>query len=56
LDAFKNNGAYVLPVYNIGVILVSTGVALFVFKEKIAKTNWIGVVLATLAIILISLG
>ncbi len=56
LDAFKNNGAYVLPVYNIGVILASTGVAVFFFKEKIAKTNWIGVVLATLAIILISLG
>ena len=54
LDAFKNNGAYVLPVYNIGVILASTCVALFVFKEKLAKTNWIGLVLAFLAIILIS--
>ena len=54
LDAFKNNGAYVLPVYNIGVILVSTFVAVFFFKERLAKINWIGLALAVVAIILIS--
>ena len=54
LDAFKNNGAYVLPIYNIGVIVMSALVALIFFKEKLAKTNWLGVVLALAAIILIS--
>ena len=54
LDVYKNNGAYVLPVYNIGVIVVSTVVALFFFKEKLAKLNWIGLVLALVAIVLIS--
>ena len=54
LDAFKNNGAYVLPVYNIGVILASTCVALFFFKEKLAKKNWVGLALAVIAIVLIS--
>lgn len=54
LDVFKNNGAYVLPVYNIGVIVVSACVALFFFKEKLAKWNWIGLTLALVAIVLIS--
>jgi uncharacterized membrane protein len=54
LDAFKNNGALVLPVYNIGVILVSAFVASFVFREKLEKNNWIGLILALIAIVLIS--
>ena len=54
LDAFKNNGAYVLPIYNIGVIVVSACVALFFFKEKLAKWNWVGLALALVAIVLIS--
>ncbi len=54
LDEFKNNGAYVLPVYNIGVILASTFVALFFFNEKLEKKNWFGLGLALVSIILIS--
>ena len=54
LDAFKNNGAYVLPVFNIGVIVASTCVALFFFKERLEKMNWVGLVLALVAIALIS--
>ncbi|MBL7815811.1 MAG: hypothetical protein JNL70_12425 [Saprospiraceae bacterium] len=54
LDEFKNNGAYVLPIYNIGVILASTAVALFFFKERLSKLNWTGLALAVVAIIFIS--
>ena len=54
LDAFKNNGAYVLPVFNIGVIVASTCVALFFFKERLEKMNWVGLALALVAIGLIS--
>lgn len=54
LDEFKNNGAYVLPVYNIGVILASTAVALLFFKERLNKLNWIGLTLAVVAILFIS--
>lgn len=54
LDVYKNNGAYVLPIYNIGVIIASACVGLFFFKEKLAKTNWLGLILALVAIVLIS--
>lgn len=54
LDSFQNNGAYVLPVYNIGVIMSSALVALFFFREKLQVLNKIGLFLAVLAIALIS--
>jgi drug/metabolite transporter (DMT)-like permease len=54
LDAYKNNGAFVLPIYNIGVILASAIVAFIVFKEKLQKLNRWGLVLAVIAIGLIS--
>lgn len=54
LDAFNNNGAYVLPLYNISVILISSVVGMVFFKEKLSLINKIGLGIAVLAIILIS--
>ena len=54
LDAFQNNGAYVLPIYNISVILLSAIIALIFFHEKLSNLNKIGLALAVLAIGLIS--
>jgi len=54
LDAFQNNGAFVLPIYNISVILGSAIIALIFFQEKLSKLNKIGLALAVLAIGLIS--
>jgi drug/metabolite transporter (DMT)-like permease len=54
LDAFQNNGAFVLPIYNISVILGSAIIALIFFHEKLTKLNKIGLALAVLAIGLIS--
>ncbi|CAH0996985.1 hypothetical protein EMA8858_03122 [Emticicia aquatica] len=54
LTAYGNSGAFVYPLYNIGVILVSALVALVFFKEKLTPLNKIGLVLAVLAIGLIS--
>ncbi len=54
LDAFQNNGAFVLPIYNISVILGSAIIALIFFHEKLTNLNKIGLALAVLAIGLIS--
>jgi uncharacterized membrane protein len=54
LSAFKGNGAFVYPAYNIGVILVAAAVAAIFFKEKLLAINKIGLALAVLAIGLLS--
>ncbi len=54
LSAFGGNGAFVYPVYNIGVILVSALTAALFFKEKLSLLNKVGLLLAVLAIGLIS--
>ena len=54
LDAFQNNGAFVLPIYNISVILFSAIIALIFFQEKLSNLNKIGLALAVIAIGLIS--
>lgn len=54
LDAFQNNGAFVLPIYNISVILISALIALIFFQEKLSNLNKIGLALAVIAIGLIS--
>lgn len=54
LTAYGNSGAFVYPLYNIGVILVSALVAFVFFKEKLSTLNKIGLLLAILAIGLIS--
>ena len=54
LSAFGGNGAFVYPVYNIGVILVAAGVAGVFFREKLMTINKIGLALAVLAIGLLS--
>jgi uncharacterized membrane protein len=54
LDAFQNNGAFVLPIYNISVILISALIAMIFFHEKLSTLNKVGLGLAVIAIGLIS--
>jgi uncharacterized membrane protein len=54
LSQFGGNGAFVYPLYNIGVILVAALSATVFFKEKLLVINRIGLALAILAIGLIS--
>ena len=54
LSEFQNNGAFVYPLYNVGVIVVAAAMAVFVFKEKLLTANKIGLLLAIMAIVLIS--
>lgn len=54
LSAFDNNGAIVYPALNIGIIIVSTLLAIILFKERLNKINFIGVGLAVVVIFLLS--
>ncbi|GAA4417870.1 hypothetical protein GCM10023187_50690 [Nibrella viscosa] len=54
LSAFGGNGAFVYPLYNIGVILVAALTAALFFHERLSTANKIGLALAVMAIALIS--
>lgn len=54
LTSFGNSGAFVYPIYNIGVIVFSAAVAAIFFKEKLKQINKIGFILAIVALFLIS--
>lgn len=43
-----------VPLYNIGVVALSAIIGFLVFKEKLTKLNWIGILLAIVAIFLIA--
>lgn len=45
-----------IPVNNMGIVLFSSVVAWILFKEKLSKINWAGIVLSLLAIYLIAFG
>ncbi len=45
-----------IPVNNMGIVLFSSVVAWLVFKEKLSKINWLGIVLSLIAIYLIAFG
>ncbi len=43
-----------VPLYNIGVVALSAVIGFLVFNEKLTKLNWAGIVLAIIAIFLIT--
>ena len=54
LTYFNNDGAILYPLLNIGIILLSAIVSVLFFHEKLSALNKIGILLALLAIALIS--
>lgn len=54
LTAFKNDGALVYPLLNVGIIIFSAMVSVLFFKEKLSRLNVLGLLLALMAIFLIS--
>lgn len=54
LNHFGSSGAFVYPLYNMGVILLSAAVGLIAFKEHLTNTNKLGLALAVIAIVFIS--
>ncbi len=56
LEAYKNNGAFVFPIFNILTLLLSSLVGIAFFKEKLHQWNYIGLLLALGALILLMQG
>jgi uncharacterized membrane protein len=54
LSAYKGNGAFVYPLYNIGVILLAALMAALFFHERLTVANKVGLAIAVVAIGLIS--
>lgn len=54
LSAFDNNGAIVYPALNIGIIIGSTLLAILLFRERLSRLNYMGVLLALVVIFLLS--
>ncbi|MEZ0607708.1 EamA/RhaT family transporter [Fibrella sp. WM1] len=54
LSAYGGNGAFVYPLYNIGVILLAAATATLFFRERLLTINKIGLTLAVMAIALLS--
>lgn len=54
LDAFQNNVAVVLTMYNLSVILLSAISAYLIFKEQLTKRQWLGLALGCVGIALLN--
>ena len=47
---------FVFPIFNVCIVSFTALIGLLFFKEKLRPVNWIGIILAILAIIIIALG
>ncbi len=59
IEVLKRNpdsSSVVIPVNNIGIVLFSTLTARVLFREKLTALNWLGIALASGAILLIAFG
>lgn len=56
LGEYEGNSSAIFPIVNIGIVLFSTLVAFFAFREKLSKLNWTGIALAVAAILLMAWG
>ena len=53
LTAFQHDGAFVYPINNMGVIILSTFGGILLFGERLRKLNWLGLGLGILALALL---
>lgn len=56
LQQNAGNSSAILPINNMGIVLFSTVVAMWLFKEKLSGWNWVGIILSLGAIALIAFG
>lgn len=56
LKDYAGNSSAIIPINNMGIVLFSTMVAWVLFKEKLSRLNWLGILLSIIAIALIAFG
>ena len=56
LKEYPNLSSVVIPVNNMGIVLLSALVAWLFFREKLTVINWAGIILALLAVLMIAAG
>ena len=56
LKQFNNNSTAIIPINNMGIVLVSSIAAWLLFKESIRFINWIGIAVSICAIAFIAFG
>jgi hypothetical protein len=55
LGQLNNNGAFVYPIFNTGIVVLSALIGVIIFSEKLSKLNKLGIGIAVLAILLVML-
>lgn len=55
LKLYPDNSSVIIPVNNLGIVLINVLLGLLIFKEPLSKTNKLGIGLALLAILLLSI-
>ena len=55
LDKSGLAGAFLFPVNNLGVVMVTTGAAYLLFRETLSRRQWLGLICAAFAIGLLSI-
>ena len=53
LGQLNNNGAFVFPIFNTGIVVLSALIGLIIFKEKLSTLNKLGIAVAVVAITLV---
>lgn len=56
LKGYAGNSSAIIPINNMGIVLLTALVAWLIFKEKLSAINWLGIVLSLGAIALIAFG
>ncbi len=56
LRDYAGNSSTIMPINNMGIVLFSTVLAFFLFKERLTKLNWAGIILSMIAIAVIAYG
>jgi uncharacterized membrane protein len=53
VDGFESSSIFTIN--NVVIVAVSTLIGLLLFKERISRKNWIGIIIAIISIILVTL-